>query len=405
MRTEEATPARLRLALLRQRYNPFGGAERFIERAIEALEREGAEVTLITRAWRGAGADVQRHPRALIVDPFYIGRMWRDASFARRVRALLATERFDLVQSHERIAGCDLYRAGDGIHRQWLSFRAQHAAWPERLGIRLNPYHWYVCAAERALFEHPGLRAVICNSRMIAAEIRRHFAIAADKLHVIYNGVDTDHFSPRARATLRADARSAFGLAEREFALLFVGSGFARKGLDTALRALAAANDASLRLIVVGRDRSAARFARLARSLGVGERVRFCGGVEDVRPCYAAADALVLPTLYDPFPNVVLEALAMGVPVIVSDQCGAAEVITHGANGFVCRAGEPAALAGLFRALLQADCRALGERARAAVEPFGIARMGAQLLALYRRLIAEGRAARAAATTAGGASL
>ena len=118
----------MKLALVRQRYNPFGGAERFIERAIASLERQGIEAVLITREWRAAGGQ-----RVLIVDPFNAGRLWRDVSFSRSVRALLTREKFDLVQSHERIPGCDLYRAGDGVHRQWLEHRAAEAGFLEHL--------------------------------------------------------------------------------------------------------------------------------------------------------------------------------------------------------------------------------------------------------------------------------
>src|SRR5206468_9051982 len=176
---------KLKLAIVRQRYNPFGGAERFIARALPALERAGADVTLICRKEGGWGAR-----RVLRVDPFYIGKVWRDWSFARAARAAWRRTGFDLVQSHERIPGCDVYRAGDGVHRRWLELRALAAPFLERLGIVLNPYHRYVCAAERRLFEHPRLRAVICNSRMVSDEIRRGFRIAPEKLHVVYSGVD-----------------------------------------------------------------------------------------------------------------------------------------------------------------------------------------------------------------------
>jgi len=241
----------VRLALIRQRYDPFGGAERFTERAIAALERGGTEITLITRAWGKEGSR-----RALIVDPPYSGRLWRDVSFSRGVRSLLAREHFDLVQSHERIPGCDVYRAGDGVHRQWLAHRLKGAAALERLGIRFNPYHRYVCAAERSMFEHPALRAVICNSQMVAAEIRNHFSIAADKLHVIYNGVDLDYFHPDHRRAMRAAARRDLGCPEGDTVFSFVGSGFARKGLATAIDALAMTCRRDIRLVVAGKDRS-----------------------------------------------------------------------------------------------------------------------------------------------------
>ena len=364
----------MKLALVRQRYNPYGGAERYIERAVAALEREGAEVTLIARQWSGDAK------RVLPVDPFYIGRWWRDAGFARAARAAWERGGFTLVQSHERIPGADIFRAGDGVHRQWLENRARDASIFERLSTALSPYHRYVCAAEKAMFEHPRLRAVICNSRMVRGEILRRFSVAEDKLHVIYNGVDTGRFHPRERA-----ARDG-----ADMVLVFVGSGFARKGLDTVLAAMARTR-VRCRLVVVGRDRQQARFAALAQSLGIAGRVTFAGGVDDVRPYYVAADALVLPTLYDPFPNVVLEAMAMGLPPIVSEQCGAAELVVHGESGWIVPARDVAALGDAFEQLEDRERRArMSVAARAAVEPFTIEAMAVQLLSLYRSLEGEG---------------
>jgi UDP-glucose:(heptosyl)LPS alpha-1,3-glucosyltransferase len=374
---------RLRLAIVRQRYNAFGGAERFIERALPALERAGAEVTLIAREARGWGAR-----RVLNVNPFHIGKVWRDWSFARAARAAWRREGFDLVQSHERIPGCHVYRAGDGVHRHWLELRRRVATAVERLGIALNPYHRYVCDAERRLFEHPRLRAVICNSRMVAEEVRRGFRIAPEKLHVIYSGVDLEHFHPRVAAALRGAARAELGCRPRDTVFLFVGSGFARKGLGSALQALRIANHPSFWLLVVGKDREARRFA--AQAAGLGRRVRLLGPREDVRPLYAAADCLMLPSRYDPFPNTALEALAMGLPVIVSSRAGAAEIVQRGINGWVCEPDEPAGLAQLMREA-DAAIRAgpLSAAARASVEGYGLEEMAAKLAGLYASLLKE----------------
>ncbi len=372
----------MRLALIRQRYTPFGGAERFIERAIAALERKGASVTLITRAWPEEGS----RP-VLIVDPPFVGRLWRDAAFSHGVRALLGREQFDLVQSHERIPGCDLYRAGDGVHRQWLDHRLKAAPLLERIGIRLNPYHWYVCAAERLMFEHPALRAVICNSKMVAAEIRTRFSIAPEKLHVIYNGVDLMHFHPARRTEMREAARSRFGFGVADLVFCFVGSGYARKGLAAAIDALAATGRRDLRLLVVGNDRSATRFASQAARAGLGDRVTFAGAQKDIRIVYAASDCFILPTRYDPFPNAALEAMASGLAPIVSSQCGAAEIVESGKNGWVCEADAVRPLAALMLDAADAELGKMGASARATAEGFGLDRMAGRMFELYEELL------------------
>ena len=373
---------KLRLAIVRQRYNPFGGAERFVSRAVPALERAGAEVTLIARKAEGWGAR-----RTLRVDPFYLGKVWRDWSFARAARKAWRREGFDLVQSHERIPGCDIYRAGDGVHRRWLELRSTVGSVTEKLGMALNPYHRYVCAAERRMFEHPRLRAVICNSRMVSEEIRRAFRIAPEKLHVVYNGVDLGHFSVQKRDELRGAARAELGCQPRDTVFLFVGAGFARKGLQAAIDAFRLANHPGYWLGVVGTDRERARFE--ARAAGL-ERVRFLGGRDDVRPLYAAADCLILPSRYDPFPNTVLEAFAMGLPAIVSSRCGAAEVVERGVNGWVCEPDDPAGIARLMRDADEAVRRGgLTQAARATAERYGMDHMAGRLAELYAGLKRE----------------
>ena len=160
-----------RIALVRARYTPFGGAERFVDHALTALQQNGVTVTIVTRQWK------QGHSLpAIIANPFYVGNLWRDWGFARSACHTLAREKFDLVQSHERIACCDVYRAGDGVHREWLRQRGRTLSTLGRLKVALNPYHAYNKYAEAALFRSPRLRAVICNSRMVKEEIRAWFS-------------------------------------------------------------------------------------------------------------------------------------------------------------------------------------------------------------------------------------
>jgi UDP-glucose:(heptosyl)LPS alpha-1,3-glucosyltransferase len=388
----------MKLALVRQKYNPFGGAERFVERALAALAAQGVTTTLITRSWQGpAGQPV------LVCNPFHAGRLWRDRSFARCVQAVIARGEFDLVQSHERIPGCDIYRAGDGVHATWLELRGHGQGALARLATSLNPWHRYTLAAEAAMFRDPRLKAVICNSRMVRDDIARRFGVPAEKLHVIYNGVDLEAFHLRLRGEHRDRLRGELGIAEDTPLFLFVGSGFERKGVPHLLEAFAAMKDREAVLLVVGRDRQQAALERKAMALGLSGRVRFLGGRKDVKPFYGAADAFVLPTLYDPFPNAVLEALACGLPVITTTQCGAAELICAGENGFVCAALDVAQLADRLDALVatagsprgatagspRGTAGAMREAARASVEHLSIGATAETLLGLYRHLIAQ----------------
>jgi UDP-glucose:(heptosyl)LPS alpha-1,3-glucosyltransferase len=373
-------PGAPRVALVRGRYDPAGGAERFVQGAIAALRQQGAQVTIVAREWPDHDGS------AILVDPFHVGSLWRDRAFARAACAELSRRRFDLVQSHERIACCDVYRAGDGVHAQWLEERARVQGPLARLATRLSPHHRYVLAAERALFAAPRLAAVICNSEMVRGEIARRFGTAQDKLVLIRNAVDAARFHPGLRAEMGTGVREQLGVPREARVVLHIGSGFERKGVRALLEALAAAPSKPW-AIVVGRDKRLPGYIALAHRLGVAGRVRFVGNVSDVRPYHAAADAFALATLYDPQPNALLEAMASGLPVVTTRKCGAAELVAEGESGFVRDALDVPGLAAALERLDPATARRMGEAARAAVAPFTPEAMAAEYVALYRRLL------------------
>lgn len=378
----------MKIAIVRQRYNPYGGAERFVERALAALSGEGAEVTLITRNWDGAP---QAGFHQITCDPAYSrllgGRAARDRSFAQAVQALTVGAGFDIVQAHERIPGCTVFRAGDGVHAAWLRHRARQLGPLARLGQQLSGYHRYVLGAERAMFAHPALRKVICNSQMVADEISAFYGVDRERLAVIYNGLDPAVFHPGLRAEFRTATRAAAGIPEAVPLLLYVGSGFERKGVPQLLRAFADLPEREARLVIVGADRKLKVMQAAAQKLGLGERVLFTGPLKDVRPWYGAADGFALPTLYDPCPNAALEALACGLPTLTSTGCGAQEWIRDGENGRVVDALAVDALsAGLAELCVLGQQPAARAAARAAVAELSLGAMAGRLLELYRSL-------------------
>ncbi|MCB1735870.1 MAG: glycosyltransferase family 4 protein [Gammaproteobacteria bacterium] len=370
----------MKIAIIRQRYTAFGGAERFTDRALKALLDQGAAVSVIARKWSGEGGFPVRE-----CNPFHLGRTWRDWSFRRAVCAI--ANEYDLVQSHERIPCCDIYRAGDGLHREWLRQKARITGPVHRLGTALSPYHRYVLNAEEALFTSPRLRAVICNSKLIREEIKTHFGLPDERLPVLYNGVDTTTFHPDLHDRHRTAIRTELGVSNDVTVFLFVGSGFLRKGVAGAIAALRHAPE-STQLWIIGKDRNLPHYRKLAADLG--SRVRFLGPQTDVKPYYGAADALLLPTLYDPFPNVILEAMASGLPVITSLKCGAVDIIEQGINGFVHDALNFAQMGESLRALCDpATAARIGASARNSVADWTLERVADQTLDLYRQLSAD----------------
>jgi UDP-glucose:(heptosyl)LPS alpha-1,3-glucosyltransferase len=379
----------IRVAVVRQRYNPYGGAERFVERALGALVREGAQVTLITRSWQGAP---QQGFAQKVCDPSYSrifgGRIGRDRSFARCAQREMADGGYDIIQAHERIPGCMIFRAGDGVHAAWLDHRARDQSAAARLFTRLSPFHRYILKQEAAMLANPALKTVICNSVLIREEMKRYYRVPESKLVVIENGVDLDDFHPRLATQWRAAQRQALAIDPDVPLFLYVGSGFERKGVGQLLKALAGMHSRHARLVIVGKDRNSAVFQRQARGLGLEKRVLFVGAQQDVRPFYGMADAFVLPTRYDPMPNAALEAMACGLPIVTSTTCGIAARVTPGVNGLVCDALDVAQLArDLDRLAAPGSAEAMRGAARAAVADLDLEAMATRLIALYHRLI------------------
>ena len=373
----------MHITLIRQRYNPYGGAERFLSRALGALDNADIKVSLVARDWEPIkGIDFVR------CNPFYLGRLWRDWSFARKVCRQIKTLKPDLVQSHERVACCDIYRAGDGVHSVWLEQKTRNQSWLAQMHVRFSPYHNYIKRAEKRLFESPRLRAVICNSNMVRAEILQRFKIDESKIHVIYNGVDTKLFHPGIKQQ-KNSIREQWDIPDVANVFVFVGSGFERKGLLQVLRSFKSLPE-NCYLLVAGYDKHEQFYREEADRLGINSRVKFLGPQKDVIPCYAAADVFILPTLYDPFPNVVLEALACGLPVITSTKSGAAEVITDYGNGFVCDAYDLEKLQDAMRILSDKEvAESMGKQARVAAEKYDLDKMAENLTSLYKTLVKD----------------
>ena len=208
---------------------------------------------------------------------------------------------------------------------------------------------------------------------------------------MVYNGVDLGEFSPCLREPWRSTQRQALGIAQETLTLLHVGSGFERKGVGTILRAMARAS-AACHMIIVGGDKLEGRYKSLAGELGIASRVHFAG-VQDPKPYYAAADAFVMASLYEPFANASMEALAMGLPVVTSTKSGAAEILEQGKTGYVCDALDIDGFSSAIDALANHERRlAMGTAARTLAENFTVDAMTRQLLELYQRLLADSSA-------------
>ncbi|HZJ17381.1 MAG TPA: glycosyltransferase family 4 protein [Chthoniobacteraceae bacterium] len=308
----------MKIGLVRRGYSATGGAEAYLLRLAGALGRVGHEIILYSDCTWPKDALLQPDIEFRQVAWEVVGAK----NFADTFQQLAPEQGCDFILSLERIWKCDAYRAGDGVHADWLERRAEFEPRWRAMFRGFNTKHRQLLALERALFTG-GAQHVIANSNMVREAIVRRFGFPREYIDVIYNGVPGLSLAPDMRANVRCE----LGLADDEFVALFAGSGWQRKGLRFAIEATNAARLSRATLLVAGRGERG--------SLPRSERVRFLGPVREMPRLFAAADTFILPTIYDPFSNACLEALAAGLPVITTMHNGFGEIIERGVEGEV----------------------------------------------------------------------
>jgi UDP-glucose:(heptosyl)LPS alpha-1,3-glucosyltransferase len=351
----------MKIGFVRRGHSSTGGAEAYLSRLASALRNSGQETILITTSdWpaeRWPFGDIQRLG----------GKSLREFAAAFQK----ARTGCDLHFSMERVPGCDVYRAGDGVHAAWLARRDVFEPFWKKATRWLNRKHGEILELERCVFDPANTRLVIANSKMIRDEILSHFSFPQDRVQVVYNGIQ-----PFASLPPRDEARRRFGIDPDTFCVLFLGTGWERKGLSTAIKAMEMVDDATL--LVAGRGP-----ADLYRS----SKARFLGPVADIASLLAAADVLTLPTWYDPFSNACLEGLAAGLPVITTTANGFSEILSPGVHGEVIPPGDALALAEAIDSWSDAERRVEARSACLQLAGFfSIERNAAETMALLNTL-------------------
>ncbi|MBI4505228.1 MAG: glycosyltransferase family 4 protein [Chloroflexi bacterium] len=331
------------------------------------LEAHAVDADLAARpglVWRRVPAP--RRPIALKKLVFLLRASLRRADGLVHVHGAVRLGRFDLATCHLCHSARDLATA-------------RGPAWPAYYRLSNAAQAWL----ERRLYR-TGL--VVAVSAKVAAELASAAGVPLERLRVVRPGVDPAEFRPPT-PSVRQAARAQLDLRGGEVAALFVGDAVTeQKGLGVLLDAVAEANLARLRLLVAGRYEGGPFQAQVWR-LGLGDRVCFLGPRGDVAALLHAADIFILPTRYESFSLATLEAMASGLPVVVSNArfCGAAELIRDGESGLLLDPDRPAALVAVLRALAEDEAlRArLGRAARAVAERQTWRAMVARYLALY----------------------
>ena len=320
----------MKVAVIRYKYVNYGGAEGFVDQYTNQLAKAGHEVHIFAHQWeKGGHPHLQVHP----VPAWTFNSLVRSLSFSWFATREVRKQNFDIVQSHERIFYQDIYRAGDGCHREWLEQRKKFLSPAKRFFLALNPFHRLILFMEKRLFEKRGCRKIVAISEMVKKDIQKHYRVPDDKITVVYNGVSLERFHPENKKRYRVLIREKLKIPEDEILILFVGSGFERKGLKFLIQSLEFLASDNWRLLLMGKG-NWNRYLNFA-SQENQKKIHCQDPVDDVEKYYAAADIFVLPSIYEPFGNANLEALASGLPVVTSAHSGAAEILECGENGMV----------------------------------------------------------------------
>lgn len=331
------------VVLLKSKLGAAGGLEKASLGIVQAFIQRGCPVTLLTTGEPSPSLPPQC--RVVSLGANLALSLLQIKAFDRACRSWLQTHPAPIVFGLDRNSFQTHYRAGNGVHAHYLTLRKKQESWWKGVSFDWNPLHRTLLSLERQTYEGHALRRLFTNSRMVKEEALRYYRIPEEKIVPIHNGVEWEEMAGDFSAweSQKPFIISDLGLDSSCYQFLFVGHGFRRKGLEPLLRGLSELKD-PWQLSVVGRDKHARQFQTLAERLGIRERVFFFGERRDTRRFFQMADALAIPSLYDPFANVTVEALAMGLFVISSPSNGGSEVLTPQSGVTITDMADPEAM-------------------------------------------------------------
>ena len=240
----------MKIAVIRQKYVNYGGAEQFVSEYTTYLAEAGHEIHIFAHQWTpSVHPNIRIHP----VRTFTLNSFFRTLSFVWFAARAVRRESFDVVQSHERTWWQDVYRAGDGCHREWLERRSNYLSPLKKWSFRFNLFHQLTLKLEKHIFESGQCKKIIAISEMVKRDILRHYCLSAERVEVVYNGVRLDRFHPDNKRRYRDKLRKKIGVPGDVVMILFVGSGFERKGLEYLVRAVGLLGCENWRLVLVGK--------------------------------------------------------------------------------------------------------------------------------------------------------
>ena len=317
----------MKLAFCLFRYFPYSGLSRVFLSIVDEMARRGHEIDAYVYEWQG------EYPDAVNINLLPSGK-WtnhnRDAAYYKTVRPFLAAGHYDAVVGFNKMPELDFYYAGDFCYIDRISTKYS--------GIyRLTPRHHHFARFEREVFGVQSDTVLLMLSEREKQIYQDNYATEENRFVVLPPALDRKNIISDNVEQVRTDKRSELNLSQGQLLILFVGSGFRTKGLDRAIQAIAdlpTELQQKTRLMVVGQD-NMLPYRQKSAQLKVQNLVEFLGGRFDVPELMLAADLLIHPAYREAGGNVLLEAIASGLPVLTTDCCGYASHITNANAGCV----------------------------------------------------------------------
>jgi len=371
----------MKLIFIKKNFLIYGGAENYMKTLIDRF-RGKAEIHIMARKWAETPEATFHRINSISLSSF-LSMITFNLDVCREIKNTDA----DCIISFERTTCQDIYRAGEGCHIEWLKLRKTIDPRWKRFTFMINPLHIALLHLEKKAFSDTKL--IIANSNMVKSQIINHYAVPEEKIKVIYNGVDIKRFSPLNTEIYRDQVRKELSISENAEVILFVGSGFERKGLGTLIRAASLIKfKKNLMLLIIGRGNTH-KFKSVAKKCGLQNSIIFLDARSEIEKLYAAADIFALPTIYDPFSNATLEAMASGLPAITTRNNGVAELIRNGEEGFVLEdLTDYTALAEKIGIALSSR-ESMGYKARLTAEKYPIEQVAEEFMKSISELISD----------------
>lgn len=316
----------MRIALSNPDVNLTGGIERVVVEASNRLTRLGHTVTLYAARVEASTLDPRVEVRHVGVPLQLDARV--GIGFRRRCRAAIRAGGHDVHGAFGVLSPVFGVFWVPSVHKVGYDLLRSRRGARGRLRLALHPYHRVRLALEQTMFAPDADLVILAQTQEVRSEIMSSYARVENDVRVLNYGYDSAAFNPDRRVAAREDARRRFGFAADEPVFLFVANELERKGFDVLVAAAGRMPEA--RILGAGRQPPS---ARMVERLGLGDRLQWAGRVRDVPSLHAAADALVLPTRYEPWGLVIVEALGSGLPVVTTRLAGAAAAVREGITG------------------------------------------------------------------------